>query len=602
MAPPVIKIFSPPLTARSVWQLICDPAPGRLGYALRMAAGCTASTLAGEIWQVPDLGVTALVTMAIWQKDRVTNIIVAILVNILVGLLLCLIFVMVTFTLDGPVVFVSCISVLSFCFFFLSSASKLKPVAYLLGLITVFGLVVLENIPIGELITRALLYTYLFTLVPGAVLIILGMLICPSPHHFLTLEIAARIRLSIKLLSEHPDKNTLAHATSLLRKGAAPMLKMAKLSGLERMWDKHELACLSQAARCSVTILAIARAESCRAERPALPAELIKTMTQMAEILEKEKCPSCRDVSVTDNEYAAYQSLSELLSVFTQPDTTPAASKPKAKKEKTGFFSADAFTNPEHVRFSLKGTAAVMCSYVLFRSVTWPGIHTCIITCFIVAQPTMGAMISKLTLRIIGATIGGAIGILSIIYLLPHMNGITAFLIMVFVVSLLAAWIKSGDERIAYAGFQIALAFDLSDLSSFGPTSNMTTARDRVIGVLIGNFLTYAMYTSFWPTSAYKSIAGQLDKVTGILKKLQAAPDLKTQTDCLMTLQPAIAEGEISVEFAEAEPANIRAGMTNLHAFKAAFHDADLMSTEIIEGHNPPGISHRIETMESLTP
>lgn len=151
-----------------------------------------------------------------------------------------------------------------------------------------------------------------------------------------------------------------------------------------------------------------------------------------------------------------------------------------------------------------------MLSYFIFKMLDWNGIHTCIITCFIVALPSMGEMISKLTLRISGALVGGALGILSIVFVIPHLENIAAFLVMIFACSLLAAWVKCGDERIAYGGFQIGLAFFLSDLKGYGPTEDMTMARDRIVGILVGNFITYAVFTSIWPSSAYINIKGRV--------------------------------------------------------------------------------------------
>ena len=60
-------------------------------------------------------------------------------------------------------------------------------------------------------------------------------------------------------------------------------------------------------------------------------------------------------------------------------------------------------------------------------------------------------------------------------------------MIIVFLVALASAWIAAGDERIAYAGFQIAFAFFLCVIQGAGPSFDMVTARDRVIGILLGN-------------------------------------------------------------------------------------------------------------------
>ena len=45
----------------------------------------------------------------------------------------------------------------------------------------------------------------------------------------------------------------------------------------------------------------------------------------------------------------------------------------------------DAFTNPAHVQYALKTTGAAMFCYVVYLLLDWPGIHTCLITCYIVS-------------------------------------------------------------------------------------------------------------------------------------------------------------------------------------------------------------------------
>lgn len=597
MAPPVTERPNPPGYAARLWALIRDPGDGRLSYTVRVAAGCTATVLIGEIWQVPDLGVPALVTLALWQKDRVTNAVAGVALNLLVVVLLAAIYGGVCFTLGQPIVFVAYITVLSFCFFFLGSASKLKPVAYMLGLIIIYGLVAVEEVPVGEIITRALLYTDLFLLVPGAVMVVLGMLICPSPRQIAAQGIAVRLRASATLLrGASPAEKT--HATLLMRAGGEDMLKALRMAKLEYLWKPADLACLHQAANASVTLLALAHAAQTQAGD--VPPALLATLDEMAEIFSGKSYPV--DITVPDipARQPALRAIATQLTVFTKPEapTPPAQTE---KKEKSGFFTPDAFSNPEHVRFALKGTTAVMISYVFFRSINWPGIHTCIITCFIVALPTMGEMIAKLTLRIIGACIGGAIGILSIIFVLPHMQGITAFLVLIFVVSLLAAWVKTGDERIAYAGFQIGLAFYLSDLTGFGPTTDMTTARDRIVGILVGNFITYAVFTTLWPTTAYADITPRLRQVTALLGKLRQAIGPQARANIMADLQSALSLGERQVEYALAEPLHMRQTMKNLDTFQKAFPCAEQIGTDILEGTGSDP-APRITALEELTP
>lgn len=595
----------PPLTAGRLWQLVTERAPGRGGNALRVAAACTTTVLVGEIWQVPDIAVPALVTMALWQKDRVTNVLAGLAVNILFGVIILMMFGLMHLTLDHPMGLVIATAVLSFGFFFLGSASKLKPVAYMLGLVVVYAMIAIGNVPFGELATRALLYADLFILVPGAVMVCLAPLICPSPKTILTSTLAHHLRLSAALLRSPEDEHTRDHAEALLRDGTKGMMMSLKMAGLEKLWRKQDLASLQQAIPRSIGVLALAHTAACEATAshdmpPDAPEALIETLLEMADIFQSGGYPT--DIGQPPVPYTspALAQIAALLPDFTKPIEDESSEKAKSKPSSSGFFALDAWTNPEHVRFAVKGTAAVMLSYFIFKILNWDGIHTCIITCFIVALPTMGEMISKLTLRISGALVGGALGILSIIFIMPHLTNIAAFLALIFAGSLLAAWVKSGDERIAYAGFQIGLAFFLSDLKDYGPTSDMTTARDRIIGILLGNFITYAVFTSFWPSSAYDKIR---DKVSAALKALQAqfnASSVQDELQQAAAVQSALAHAERMIEFASVEPIHLRANMDELASYQAITSQISCLTEDGLIPARRPAASAQLASLDKV--
>lgn len=595
----------PPLTASRLWQLVTERTPGRGGNALRVAAACTTTVLVGEIWQVPDIAVPALVTMALWQKDRVTNVLAGLAVNILFGVIILMMFGLMHLTLDHPMGLVIATAVLSFGFFFLGSASKLKPVAYMLGLVVVYAMIAIGNVPIGELATRALLYADLFILVPGAVMVCLAPLICPSPKTILTRTLAHHLRLSAALLRFPEDEQTRDQAEALLRDGTKGMMMSLKMAGLEKLWRKQDLASLQQAIPRSIGVLTLAHATACEAtDAPDIhsdaPEALIETLLEMADIFQSGGYPTDIAQPPVPHTSSALTQLAALLPDFTKPAVEDASEKSKNKSSSSGFFAANAWTNPEHVRFAVKGTAAVMLSYFIFKILNWDGIHTCIITCFIVALPTMGEMISKLTLRINGALVGGALGILSIIFVMPHLTNIAAFLALIFAGSLLAAWVKSGDERIAYAGFQIGLAFFLSDLKGYGPTSDMTTARDRIIGILLGNFITYAVFTSFWPSSAYDKIR---DKVSAALKALQAqfnASSVQDELQKAASVQSALAQAERMIEFASVEPIHLRANMDELATYQAITSQISCLTEDGLIPARRPAASAQLASLDKV--
>jgi multidrug resistance protein MdtO len=121
-------------------------------------------------------------------------------------------------------------------------------------------------------------------------------------------------------------------------------------------------------------------------------------------------------------------------------------------KESSGFFLADAFSNPDHVHYALKTTAAAMFCYLLYSLLDWPGIHTCFITVYIVSLSTTAETVEKLTLRILGCLVGAAAGTAAIVFLVPSLTSIGHLMAVVFL----------GRFRRGFTSLPAARAFPMS--------------------------------------------------------------------------------------------------------------------------------------------
>ena len=106
------------------------------------------------------------------------------------------------------------------------------------------------------------------------------------------------------------------------------------------------------------------------------------------------------------------------------------------------------------------------------------------------------------------------------------MTDIGHLMVLVAVVSFLAAWVASGSEMIRYAGWQMALAFFLCILpnittsflpSGFAPVFDTSVATDRVLGILIGNAVVALVFLSFWPASISEPLARTLGAATRLI-------------------------------------------------------------------------------------
>jgi len=169
-----------------------------------------------------------------------------------------------------------------------------------------------------------------------------------------------------------------------------------------------------------------------------------------------------------------------------------------------------------------------MICYFAMNLADWPGIHTCVITAFFVALGTVGDTLHKATLRFVGCLIGAGLGLGAILLLMPDMTDLGDLFLLLVPVTLLAAWVGYGSERISYAGWQIGLAFYLVVLQGYGPTIDMYTARDRTIGILFGNIVVFVIFTTIWPVSVANVVRTHLARA---LEQLAALVGLDVGSD-----------------------------------------------------------------------
>ncbi len=509
------------------------PFPGRLEFAIRLALICALTTLVVEIYQTPEPALTVYLVFFLNKPDRGTSLILSVAMLALFTLIVSSVILVAIIVIDQPVWRVASMAAISLGLLFLASGSKLRPIGGTVALIVAFALDELGTVHGGEIATRALLYVWLFVVIPAGVSIVVNLLLAPPPRLLAEKMLARRLRIAAAMLRAPEDAGIRRDFTEYLREGNGELLKWLKLALVEKSAARERIEALRQAATSSFAILVLIDVMD-RDAGAALPVPLCERLTltldAMARILDDGGYPvdiefegaADGEPSLPPRAAEVFSGVRETLMTFAEaaPDTQP----PGPEKKSGGFFLPDAFANPEHVRYALKTTAAAMFCYVLYLLLDWPGIHTIFITCYIVSLGTTAETVEKLTLRILGCLVGAASGIAAIVYLIPSVTSIGALMIVVFFGALVSAWVAAGSPRIAYAGFQIAFAFFLCVIQGSGPSFDMTTARDRVIGILLGNIVVFVLFTNVWPVSVGKridpAIAALLRRFSGLLTEV----------------------------------------------------------------------------------
>jgi multidrug resistance protein MdtO len=535
------------------------PYPGRAAMATRIALICALTAFVTSAYGTPEAAISAYVVFFLNRPDRVLSVVLGSALMVLVTLMIGLVTVVAMFALDNPMWRVACITGLSFGLLFVTSASKLRPVGAILAMIVGFALDELGSVPFGEVATRALLYVWLMVAIPVGISIGVNLLIAPSPRKLAGRALAKRLRLAAQSLVE--PEATADELSACLREGDAEIGTWLKLSVVDGSSVRGDIGPLRQAVSSTLAILVaadLAASEPSGRLPASFAAPIAETLENMAQMLEaggypvdiELKLPNVAEL--TPLARVVVEDLHDVITRFavveaqtdvagegqletnaqaearTQPQVETKTAPPPASKG-GGFFLPDAFTNPEHVRYALKTTAAAMFCYLLYSQINWSGIHTCFITVYMVSLGTTAETVEKMTLRITGCLVGAVLGIGAILFVVPMLTSVVGLMALVLIGAWLSAWIAFGSPRIAYVGFQIALVFFMCVLQGAAPGYDLTLARDRTIGILIGNVVVYLVFTRVWPVTVAARIDAGLAALRQQWERLAALPDAVTR-------------------------------------------------------------------------
>ena len=181
----------------------------------------------------------------------------------------------------------------------------------------------------------------------------------------------------------------------------------------------------------------------------------------------------------------------------------------------------DAFSNPEYLKFALRGMLAASLCYIVYNVVDWRGLSTCLPTCIITALSTIGSSRQKQFLRLGGAIVGGLIiGMGAQMFVLPYLDSIAGFTVLFAAVTALCSWVATSSPRLSYLGVQAALAFYLINLQEFTIQTSLSIARDRVFGVLLGLMSMWLIFDRLWVRDALEEMQALFAKNLSMLAEL----------------------------------------------------------------------------------
>ncbi len=553
------------------------PFPGRFQLAWQVALVCSLAAAVSMTFRVPEAAISLYLVIFLMKRDALNNCVMAVGLVLLASLVVAGIVPLISATADAPALRLTFMFGASFVFLYLSSATMLGEQAAIIGLIIAFILTLVSDVPSGGIADQGLLLAWKMVFVPMAVMFLFSLLAGPAPQRLVREKIVERLRRAAGVLQGGSHAEALQ---DLLAEGNQALLMQMMLARVLRLAPRSETLWLTGAVATSYQVLLYASRHANAAGTETCP-EHAAALYRLADQAETGELAQPADACGT--ELPVDGPLTETMARLAAPDggAQPGFSPPEVVR-------ADALTNPEHFRFALKTSAAALLSYLLYTGIHWDGIHTAMITCYVASLGSVGETVHKLLLRIGGCLAGAALGVASLLFVMPYITSIGGLMALVFLGVLAGAWISSGSERINYAGVQVALAFLLTVLNDFGPSFEFSQAGDRIIGILVGNLVVFLIFTRFWPKSALQT-AGEKVSRAGVL--LGLATERRSRSACIEAVaevHSVLADADRLIETSVFETARLRPRGLDRNRLRDAIEELRILATALACGAISP--------------
>lgn len=537
---------------QSLWPFLTRElrdAPGRANYTLRLTLSCVVLIVLFMTLHIPFLAVALIVVFYVSQPNVLMIKLVSVVFVVTVSVALGGVLLIIKWTYDYPLIRLVASVLLFFCAIYLMRVlGKLGLAFFVVALAVIYAQTFPSMTSQSEILVRLLLW--LWVAINTAILVTLLVNACfqqAFPGYQFKARLVVMLRQTARRLSQ-PDDGTppptvteIAGQFNQLRSLYQQAARATpEIAASPQAWQSLMAAALS----CSHLTALLLPGDDHPDARRRIASQLNALADNLPAAAEVQPLIVPRDGANS----AILQEIAEVLARLARGETIPL---PQGEVEKAPLLLPDAWSNPAYLHFALKTLLATLLCYVFYTAADWQGIHTIMLSCVIVAQPGLGATMQKTWLRIGGALLATLIALLLIVFVQPWTDSLSGLLAMTLPVFALAAWIAAGSERIAYAGIQIGFTFALAFLSWFGPLSNLTELRDRVIGILLGVLVSSIVHLYLWPDSEAPQLKARLAQLYRQLAQTLAARDDEVQQ---VPLFAALTESETLINRVAAEP------------------------------------------------
>src|SRR6204780_2765343 len=414
------------------------PYPGRAALVARMVIAVTLVMIITMTFRLPYAAYAAAFALTISRESP--QITVKALRTIVVGWALGAAYILIgaLFFLENPVLRFLWVIVTLFAIFYAISAMTNS------GAASRFGYFVIITVPLWDLHVAAELKVEttlwaVWTITISSVVTALVELVFAELRHrddfvqSLANRLASVEGLLACYLADRPvDETTKKRVTHFAVLGASRLRRILTSSSYARQYNEQMGAVVALVGRlvdiaANLTQLSIRISDDNRQRIGVLAARIAGIRTDLL----SRRVPSPNDSKIDSEAPGGIPLLREMeKTVSLIPEAFSGSESiseyspsPPGEHRPATFLVTDAFSNPEHVRFAMKGGLAASLCYIVYSSVFWPGINTAITTCFLTALSTIGSSHQKQLVRISGAVVGGVVvGIGSQVFIFLYLD------------------------------------------------------------------------------------------------------------------------------------------------------------------------------------
>ena len=524
-----------------------SPYPGRVALVLRMVVAATLITIVGMTFRIPYTFQGAIYALMISRESRQATLKSAGTILLVTGIGAAYLLICISFVINSPLLHFIWVIGSFFLTFYAISALRDYTAAVIFAIMISLGVPLWDRILPSETNVEDTLWLCLAVVI-GVVITAAVELVSERRRPGDDVVIPIRDRLSVieRLMiryaeGAHVDATTKEQIMQFAMRGTSLLRRILRRSDYPIQYSVEMggvTALVGRLVDLAATLTQL-EFEASATDQKRLR-NLASALANIRNELLNRRVPPPLQFN-TDEETGSVPLLREIEhtvslipQAFAASRSTPDHLSPVDDIQRPSVLASDAFVNPDHLRFALKGCLAASICYVIYNAMEWPGISTAVTTCLLTALSTVGASHQKQILRILGALVGGLVlGMGSQIFILPHLDSIGGFVLLFVAITALAAWFMTSSPRLSYFGMQIAVAFYLINVSEFKMQTSLEVARDRVVGILLGLFVMWLIFDQLWGVPAARELKETFISNLRLLAQFAREPvskDLKVAT------------------------------------------------------------------------